>query len=384
MKSVRAGCAGALSALLMGLSACAQTEEARYEPLPLDGFADAIHHRQMGGDDGYVQYDPAQIVEIADNMLLLQRDNGGWDKNQDPIKVYSADERAALIADKATDLATFDNRNIYTQVEYLLGAYERTGEARFREGALRGLDYLLDQQIAGCGGWPHTVPAQTAYQDKITFNDDVMSGILFMLRDAGSGKFPFGSLDAARVERIRQAEAAALECVLRLQVRQGDRLTAWAGQYDPVTLQPVKARSYELASIASAESVPIVEYLMGIEAPSEEVIAAVDGAVAWLREVAVEGVRVETFDLPQTAEYEYHRTKKDRRLVEDPDAPLLWARYYDLQDNSHMLANRDGVRVERYDQIDPERRSGYSWYGNWAAELLKKDYPAWVCRVKGC
>ncbi|WP_366910225.1 pectate lyase [Hyphomonas sp.] len=45
------------------------------------------------------------------------------------------------------------------------------------------------------------------------------------------------------------------------------------------------------------------------------------------------------------------------------------------------MANRDGIRVERYDQVDPERRTGYSWYGTWPSSLVAKEYPHWHCRV---
>ena len=51
------------------------------------------------------------------------------------------------------------------------------------------------------------------------------------------------------------------------------------------------------------------------------------------------------------------------------------------RDATVVLANRDGIRVERYDQVHPERRTGYSWYGSYAAELISSTYPAWHCRV---
>jgi PelA/Pel-15E family pectate lyase len=164
-------------------------------------------------------------------------------------------------------------------------------------------------------------------------------------------------------------------------VRQGETLAGWAGQYDPVTLQPMGGRSFELPGMVSEETVAILRYLMSIEAPSPEIIASVKGGAAWLARVKIEGVRLETVKLDQSTEYRFHDADFDRRLVEDPGAPPLWARFYDLEDNSVVLANRDGIRVERYDQIDPERRTGYSWYGTWPAKLVQKEYPRWHCRV---
>lgn len=350
-------------------------------PLPLDGFQDAIHHWQMKRGQDYPRHDPADTRAIADNLLLLQRDHGGWVQNRDPLQVLTPADVEALRAEKAETGGSFDNRNVYTQIEYLMGAHARLGDKRYLEGAKRGLDYLLANQMQACGGWPHTVPPQSAYQGRITVADEVFSGPLTLLRRIAEARAPMDGFD----EETRAQAAAALArgeaCLLKLQVRQGETLAGWAGQYDPVTLQPMGGRSFELPGMVSEETVAILHYLMSIEAPSPEIIASVKGAAQWLERVKLTGVRLETVPLDQTAEYQFHDADFDRRLVEDPGAPPLWARFYDLEDNSVVLANRDGIRVERYEQIDPERRTGYSWYGTWPARLVAREYPSWHCRV---
>jgi PelA/Pel-15E family pectate lyase len=350
-------------------------------PLPLDGFQDAIHHWQMKGGEDYPRHDPADTAAIADNVLLLQRDHGGWVQNRDPLKVLTPADVEQVLAEKAEVGGSFDNRNVYTQIEYLMGAYAQLGDTRYIDGAKRGLDYLLANQMQACGGWPHTVPPQSAYQGRITVADEVFSGPLALLRSIAEARAPMDGFD----EQTRAQAAAALErgeaCLLKLQGRQGETLAGWAGQYDPVTLQPMGGRSFELPGMVSEETVAILRYLMSIEAPSQEVIASVKGGAEWLEKVKLEGVRLETVKLDQSAEYRFHDADFDRRLVDDPEAPPLWARFYDLEDNSVVLANRDGIRVERYDQIDPERRTGYSWYGTWPAKLVQKEYPRWHCRV---
>lgn len=47
--------------------------------------------------------------------------------------------------------------------------------------------------------------------------------------------------------------------------------TVWAQQYDHETLQPVKARAYELPGLSASESADIVMLLMRIKKPSPEV-----------------------------------------------------------------------------------------------------------------
>ena len=261
-------------------------------------------------------------------------------------------------------------------LDRLAAAHALTGDARYRDAALRGLEFTLAQQIPGCGGWPHTVPAAQRYHPLITFADDVTVGVLGVLRQAATGQGRYAFLQPAMRGRIAAAVARGDDCVLRLQMRQGDRRTGWAGQYDPRTLQPAQGRSFELPSLAMQESVGVVAYLMSIPDPSPEVVAAIDAAVAWMREVALQGWRLETFSAAPE-QYRHHASDQDRRLVRDAAAPPLWARFYDTRDNSVVLATREGVRVKDYADIPRERRTGYAWYGDWPRRLLQKDYPAW-------
>src|SRR5215467_1133910 len=78
----------------------------------LEGLADGIkHYRNRHGAD-YAKYAPEQIVEIAENLLVYQRANGGWIENQDPTRILDAAERARVAADKAKPEISFDNRNV--------------------------------------------------------------------------------------------------------------------------------------------------------------------------------------------------------------------------------------------------------------------------------
>lgn len=116
--------------------------------------------------------------------------------------------------------------------------------------------------------------------------------------------------------------------------------------------------------------------LMRIKKPSEEVIEAVKAAVAWFERSKIEGKRVETVSLPE-GNPEDPDVKKDRRLVDDPGAGPLWARFYELEDNRVFFCNRDGVKVYALSEVAPERRVGYSWYGKWGDKVLKR-YEKWV------
>lgn len=373
----------AVAGMSVVLAACVSAPETApaVTPPPTDGFFDAVHHWQNRYGNSYARHDLSEVGAIADNILLMQRDHGGWVQNQDPIRVFTEEARARYLSEKGEAYGSFDNRNVYTQIAYLMGAYDILGDARYREGALRGLDYLLEHQIETCGGWPHSVPASQRYHPYLTIADEVTSGPLILLRQIATRQAPFKSLSEDVRRRAEDALNRGDACVLQLQVRQDNGLAGWAGQYDPETLEPAMGRTFELPSMAVQETVEMLRYLMSVEDPSPEMIAAVEGGISWLQQVAIQDTRLETFELSEPVEFRYHTATYDRRLVDEPGAPALWARFYDVSDNSVVLANRDSIRVSDYQEISQERRTGYNWYGYWAASLLTEDYPDWRARI---
>ena len=364
-----------LCAILLALVGPAGAQSPGEAP-SLTGFEDAIHHWRNVHGDKYPRHAPDDVAKIADNILRYQRLDGGWIENQDPARILDDAEKARFDAEARKSGCSFDNRNIYTQLDYLATAYAITGDTRYRDGSLEGLAFTLAQQISSCGGWPHTVPATQSYHPHITIADDVTAGVLGTLRKVVSDTRRYAFVDAALRARVQAAIDAGDACLLRLQVRQGDTLAGWAGQYDAKTLQPAHGRKFELPSMAAQESVGVVRYLMSVPQPSADVVASVEGAVAWLRKVEITGWRIETFDAP-AEQFQYHSSTKDRRLVADSGATGLWARFYDVTDNSVVLATRDSQRVARYEDIPRERRTGYEWYGSWPKRLLTKEYPQW-------
>jgi PelA/Pel-15E family pectate lyase len=166
-----------------------------------------------------------------------------------------------------------------------------------------------------------------------------------------------------------------IDIILRTQIKQDGRLTAWCAQHDEKTLAPAWARAYEPPSLSGSESVGIVRFLMEVERPSVEIIAAVEGAAAWLRAVAIPGLRLE--------EFIGDGGRRDRRVVADPGGAPLWARFYELGTNRPIFLGRDSVVRSALSEIEHERRSGYAYYGTWPARLLAEEYPRWREKHKG-
>jgi PelA/Pel-15E family pectate lyase len=57
---------------------------------------------------------------------------------------------------------------------------------------------------------------------------------------------------------------------------------------------------------------------------------------------------------------------------------VIWARFYDLNNNKPIFGDRDNSVTYDYEDLSLERKNGYAWFGNWAEKLIQKDYPKWI------
>ena len=346
----------------------------------LDAFRDGIAHWRNGRDrQEYPRYKPEQTREIADNILLYQRANGGWRQNEDPCRILYDQDRLQLEAEREQQDTSFDNRATYPQIAYLAFAYRQLNDPRYRDAAVRGLRFVLQAQYAN-GGFPHSYPSKQNYRPHITIVDDVMVGVLTLLRDTASRRPPMDFLDEDLQEEVVEAHCRGESCLLKLQVVVDGRPTVWASQYDERTLEPCGARSFELPALIGAESVGVLRYLMQIDRPSAEVRGAIESGVAWFERSKIEGLRIERVPAPEIR-YANHTSRDDVIAVADPAAQPLWARFYEIDTNRPFMANRDGRKVFRLADVERERRTGYSWYGSYATSLLSETYPAWRERM---
>ena len=187
-----------------------------------------------------------EALRIGDNVLLYQQTTGGWPKNiYIPAELTEEERRAALAQKDDVNESTIDNKATTTEIAYLSRLYNATGIAKYKDAAIRGIRYLFEAQYDN-GGWPQFYPRPKGYYTHITYNDDAMTNVLKLLRDVSKGKAPYAYLP----EDIRRQAKASLDkgvdCILKTQVRQNGKLTAWCAQHDEHTLAPAKARAYEL------------------------------------------------------------------------------------------------------------------------------------------
>ncbi|MCU7548768.1 pectate lyase [Chitinophagaceae bacterium LB-8] len=311
---------------------------------------------------------------IADNMLVYQRVIGGWPKHINEVKVdytkqLSDQERTAITADSLRKDATLDNGATTKEIRYLLKAFSETGNQLYLVAAEKGICYLLSMQHKN-GGWPQFYPDSSLYRSQITYNDNAMINAMNVLWDVVNRTKNFEAVSSSLIEPSEKAIANGIDCILKTQIRVGGKLTAWCTQYDKTTMQPAKARAFELPSISSMESGMILSFLMKVKNPSPEIRNAITSAIQWLDGSKIEGynsVIIEDTNQPKG---------KDRILVSETGS-IVWARFYDIDTNKPMFVGRDGIKRWNLAEIENERRVGYGWYGTWPKDLLKNEYPKW-------
>jgi PelA/Pel-15E family pectate lyase len=306
----------------------------------------------------------------ADAVISYQSQNGAWPKNTDLFAPASRDRLSEL--QKSGNANTIDNGATTTPIRFLALVAAATKEPRYRDAVLRGVDYLLAAQYPN-GGFPQFFPLRQGYYSHITFNDDAMVNALEVLRDTAEAKAPLEFVDSARRDKAQKAVDRGIDVILKTQFRQDGKLTAWCAQYDEHTLAPAWARAYEPPSLSGSESVGIVRFLMKIDKQTPQTEEAIESAVSWLRAVAIKGQRLNAVRRDDG--------RMDRTLVADASAPLLWARFYELETNRPLYMDRDSQPKYEFSEIGIERRSGYHYHGVWAETLLDQDYPAWRTRI---
>lgn len=329
--------------------------EATNSPPPPSGDAAA----SMPLNKPSAWYATPEARHTADVIVSFQSPAGGWGKNaprttlRQPGQPFSAEKDY---------VGTLDNDATVTELRFLARVITAGGEAPYRDSFVRGVHWLLAAQYPN-GGWPQVWPLVGGYHDAVTFNDDAMVAALSLLGDIAKGQGDYGFTAPALRAEAKVAWRRGLAALLKSQILKDGRPTGWPQQADAVTLAPVGARNFEPAALASAESAGILAYLIkAFPTPPPEVARAVSGGVAWLRSAAIAD---KAWPAPAPGEA--------RRLVDQPGASPLWARYYDLATARPIFGDRDHTIHDDVHDLSAERRNGYAWFTTAPAKVLK-DY----------
>lgn len=306
----------------------------------------------------------------AENMLLWQRNNGGWPK--EPYNDFTGYDRVQTSTEittanntKNNTDTTIDNNHTIGELRYLLAAYKSTKNSNYLTAAEKAIDFLFTAQYAN-GGWPQYYPDKTGYRHQITYNDNAMVNVMNLMWDISKSQKDTEVINSKYKSLAIASFNKGIDVILKTQITSpAGKKTAWCAQHDEITLLPALARSYELPSVSGSESVGITRTLMLVEQPSAEIKQAVKDAVEWFNSAKIYDIKTQATTNPA-----------DVIVVSSP-GNILWARFYDLSTGLPFFCSRDGIKKATLAEIEIERRTGYSWYGNWPSGLIGSEYTAW-------
>ncbi len=292
-------------------------------------------------------------------ILSFQTPSGGWSKRTDMAK--NPRQKGEAFGVEANYIPTFDNDATSTQLQLLAQAYAVTRKRAYADAFERGVRLILDAQYPN-GGWPQNYPLVGSYHDQITYNDNLMKNLLELVQNVSLAKNHYEFVSKNLRTRAQTSFAKGLDCIKKTQVVVNGQLTVWGAQHDRITLAPTKARNFEMASLASAESAWLINFLMDLDSPDADIIKSVHAAAKWLNENKITGQRWSPNDVKPKA---------------DVKAPPMWARFYEIGTHKPIFGDRDSSIHYSVGEISEERRKGYGWYNTVGNKVLEK-YKIWA------
>ncbi len=339
-------------------------------------------------------YSSPQALRIAHNIVTYQVPDGGWSKNinmaagpRKPGNRYDTNNLDRYGKPGGFDepldpnwsyIATLDNNATWNQIRFLahvttvlLAEHKDAEAAPFRASVERGVEYLLNAQYPH-GGWPQVWPLEGTYHDAITLNDDAMIHAVEILHDVAIGAPDYKFLPESLVKRAGPAANRGIACLLKIQIVEHGKKTAWADQYDALRLTPTSARNYEMPALTSSESASIVDFLMSLKHPTPAEVASVHDAAAWFKKVEIDGYRWGTGNF-----FADRRSPQGIMLEKDPGAGPMWSRFYQIPTNLPIFGDRNKTINNNVNEISRERRDGYAWYNKAGIPMLA-EYATWA------
>jgi len=318
-------------------------------------------------DQGW--YGSPESAIVAEKVLMLQHENGGWPTD---IRFYKnewsgAEKAKCVVLKSELEETTIDNGATYSEMIFLAKMFQATKKEVYKVSFWKGLDFIYSLQYEN-GGFKQFARTK-GYFTHITFNDNATLNVLQLLRGISEGKELFnGITDDVQKGRAKKAFNKGIQCILKTQYIQNGKRTVWCAQHDEYTLLPAKARAHELPSLSGSESVGLVQLLMDIPNPGQDIKNAIVGAVEWFAQNRIKDHRVEKFVNAEG--------KPDIRWIAGTEGDDLWGRFYELDTNRPFVCDRAGIIKHDLSEIGYEYRNGYEWYTN-APLIVLKNFEGW-------
>ena len=333
-------------------------------------------------------------TSVADLIVALQNEDGGFQVLPDNYEMSQKETGLGSMK----DVSSVYNGATTSELKYLAKyiTANKPEDSKYQDAFVKGIKYLLTTQHDN-GGWSMNPGSGSGFNANIEVGNKAMTEVLTLLSDIAilnNQDYVFAR-KAMNVDEIKSAVEKGNDFIVKSQISNNNKKSGWATQYDKsgnVTM----GHTYERESVSSYTTKDVIEYLMTIHNPSQDIKDAVESAYSWLKDVKIadkeqkvvkdtsmnNGFDVYLVDGSGTwaSNYVYDKaTDSYRPLYSDVDPTRADQKYVNVYELYNLDGNSVGNnKINNKDLILYSTRTTVSYYdNNLADELIATGYDEW-------
>lgn len=333
-------------------------------------------------------------TSVADLIVALQNEDGGFQVLPDNYEMSQKETGLGSMK----DVSSVYNGATTSELKYLAKyiTANKPEDSKYQDAFVKGIKYLLTTQHDN-GGWSMNPGSESGFNANIEVGNKAMTEVLTLLSDIAilnNQDYVFAR-KAMNVDEIKSAVEKGNDFIVKSQISNNNKKSGWATQYDKsgnVTM----GHTYERESVSSYTTKDVIDYLMTIHNPSQDIKDAVESAYSWLKDVKIadkeqkvvkdtsmnNGFDVYLVDGSGTwaSNYVYDKaTDSYRPLYSDVDPTRADQKYVNIYELYNLDGNSVGNnKINNKDLILYSTRTTVSYYdNNLADELIATGYDEW-------
>lgn len=333
-------------------------------------------------------------TSVADLIVALQNEDGGFQVLPDNYEMSQKETGLGSMK----DVSSVYNGATTSELKYLAKyiTVNKPEDSKYQDAFVKGIKYLLTTQRDN-GGWSMNPGSGSGFNANIEVGNKAMTEVLTLLSDIAilnNQDYVFAR-KAMNVDEIKSAVEKGNDFIVKSQISNNNKKSGWATQYDKsgnVTM----GHTYERESVSSYTTKDVIDYLMTIHNPSQDIKDAVESAYSWLKDVKIADKEQEVvkdtsmnngFDVylvdgsgTWASNYVYDKaTDSYRPLYSDVDPTRADQKYVNVYELYNLDGNSVGNnKINNKDLILYSTRTTVSYYdNNLADELIATGYDEW-------
>lgn len=333
-------------------------------------------------------------TSVADLIVAVQNEDGGFQVLPDNYEMSQKETGLGSMK----DVSSVYNGATTSELKYLAKyiTANKPEDSKYQDAFVKGIKYLLTTQHDN-GGWSMNPGSGSGFNANIEVGNKAMTKVLTLLSDIAilnNQDYVFAR-KAMNVDEIKSAVEKGNDFIVKSQISNNNKKSGWATQYDKsgnVTM----GHTYERESVSSYTTKDVIDYLMTIHNPSQDIKDAVESAYSWLKDVKIADKEQEVvkdtsmnngFDVylvdgsgTWASNYVYDKANDSYRpLYSDVDPTRADQKYVNVYELYNLDGNSVGNnKINNKDLILYSTRTTVSYYdNNLADELIATGYDEW-------